>query len=89
MLRITKVIDDGSRITLRLEGQLAADWVAEFETECRVALAQHARVRLDFTDVTFVDRRGASALERLACDKLDIVNCPGLIRELLESRRPD
>ena len=83
MLRITKLSQRGTDVTLKLEGRLASDWVTELETQCRHLLAEGRRVRLDFEDVTFVDARGARALNELACEELKVVNCRVLVGELL------
>jgi anti-anti-sigma regulatory factor len=87
MLRITKINGNEATVTLKLEGQIVSDWVRELERECRVALAQGRRVHLDFTHVTFVDERGCASLRNLVSDQLDIVQCPALIRSLLDDRR--
>lgn len=89
MLRITKFDEDHTGVILKLEGRIASDWVDEVERECRRALAQRQRVRLDLRDVTFVDRRGARALRALRGERLHIVNCPALIRDLLETGDTD
>jgi anti-anti-sigma regulatory factor len=86
MLRITKVVDSGSDVTLKLEGQLASEWVAEFERECRGALAEHRRVFLDLQDVTFVDLVGVRTIQALACVALHIVNCPTILLELIDPK---
>ncbi len=84
MLRITKLDENPASVRFRLEGRLASDWVAELERECRGALARRQYVELDFEAVHFVDRRALRFLERFTPQHLRIVNCPTLIRELLD-----
>ena len=84
MLRITKVDEDCSAVTLRLEGQIVSAWAGELGLECRRSFAQHRRVHLDFAHVTFVDEHGCKLLRSLAGDQLDIVNCPALIQSVLD-----
>ena len=84
MLRITKVTENGTAVTLKLEGQIASAWVGEFELECGRWLEQQRCLHLDFRDVTFVDTRGRKALARLRGVDVEIFNCPALIRELLD-----
>jgi len=65
MLRIT-TFENGQIATLRLEGRLVGDWVGELE-RCwiRIKNANHKRkLKVDLTDVEFVDERGEELLER-------------------------
>ncbi len=85
MLRITKVPRQESLVTLKLEGQIASDWVEELESECLRLLQQQHSVTLDFAGVTFVDNCGITMLNRIRTDNLKIINCPALMRDLLEA----
>ncbi len=89
MLRITKVAESGVGVTLKVEGQVAADWVAELEAECRRWQAQRRQVRLDFENVTWIDRDGLRRLRVLCREAVDVVNCPALMRELLDGATVD
>ena len=88
MLRITRIEASDVHVTLKLEGQLVSDWVTELERECQRTLAQHQRVRLDLQDVTSVDRRAARMVAALPADSVVLVNCPPIVRELLERPGP-
>jgi anti-anti-sigma regulatory factor len=88
MLRITAT-ETATLVTLKLEGRVAAEWVNELRDECRRRLNSSRRLCLDFRHVTFVDRSGALMLRELACERLRVVNCPTLVRESLETVRPD
>ncbi len=88
MLRIT-ASETPTVVTLKLEGRIANAWVAELRNECQARLQSQQRLQLDFQYVTFVDRSGALMLRELACPQLSIVNCPTLVREGLETVRPD
>ncbi len=63
MLRITRQ-DDTGWTTLKLAGRLAGPWVTELERCWRAVLdAQPGRpLRLDLTDITFVDAAGKQLL---------------------------
>ena len=65
MLRITKVAEDSSTVTMKLEGKLASDWVPLLEGECLTCLKENRKVLLDFSEVTFVDGRGVELLNKL------------------------
>ena len=66
VLRITKVAEDSSTVTMKLEGKLASDWVPLLEGECLTCLNEKRKVLLDFSEVTFVDGRGVELLSKLA-----------------------
>jgi len=86
VLRISKAVASPSLATLRVEGRVVAEWVPVLERECRLALQENGRVRLDLSAVTFVDGRGLAALRRLgAATTLEIINCPEFIEELLRT----
>jgi anti-anti-sigma regulatory factor len=63
MMKIT-TYNDGETLTLKLEGRLTGSWVAEFTGCWRAAGAMHniQRIRLDLSEVTFVDDEGKEAL---------------------------
>ena len=84
MLRITKVADSPSQITLKLEGKIVSDWVALLECECLTALQGQRRVLLDFAAVTFMSSHGVWMLKRLASEDLLLVNCSAFIEDLLQ-----
>ncbi len=84
MLRITKVAEDSSTVTMKLEGKLASDWVPLLEGECLTCLTEKRKVLLDFSEVTFVDGRGVEMLSKLAGEGIKVVDCDELIKELLE-----
>jgi len=84
VLRITKVAEDSSTVTMKLEGKLASDWVPLLEEECLTCLNEKQKVLLDFSEVTFVDGPGVELLSKLAGEGIKVVDCCELIKELLE-----
>jgi anti-anti-sigma regulatory factor len=66
MLRIT-VHDKPLVLTLQLEGELAGPWVRELEECWRSALARQPEsiLRVDLTEVTFIDESGKACLAAL------------------------
>ena len=83
MLRITTMTTNGSTVTLKLEGKIKADWVTLLERECWSLLSQKKRVRLDFSDVSYVDPSGLAMIRKLPIGKVTIVNASDVITELL------
>ena len=66
MMRITRQ-QDGETITLKIEGCLAGEWVNEMKRcwdEVKTD-ARHRAIRIDLTDVTFIDVAGRSLLAQI------------------------
>ena len=80
-LRITR--KEGSR-TLKLEGRLVAEWAALLERECFDLRRSRGAVNLDLADVSFVDRAGIEALDRLSRAGVDIHCRSGPVASVLE-----
>ncbi len=83
MLRITKVAESRSHVTLRVEGQIVSHWVAELERETRRLLKDNRKVVLDFAEVSFLGPQGTEMLKRLSIEDVEIINCSALIKGLL------
>ena len=83
-LRITRVDGSTSRVTLRLEGRVAAQWAALLERECSDLLRSRDAVSLELAGVSFVDRAGVRALERLSRTGVEIRCRPGAVASVLE-----
>ena len=84
MLRITKVNESPSHITMKLEGKIAADWVPLIEDECRRCLKDQRKILLDLSEVTFVDGHGVDMLSKMTKEGIQVVECSALIQYLLE-----
>ena len=84
MLRITKVENNGAPVTLKLEGKVSDQWTALLEGECRSILRRQKNVRLDFTEVDFLDAAGIEMVKSLPSQQVQIVTAPGFIEELLK-----
>jgi anti-anti-sigma regulatory factor len=84
MLRITKEQENGSGVTLKLEGKITDQWAALLEGECRLLLRHDKQLQLDFAGVTYVDEGGLDVLHSLP-SRVRIVNAPGFIAELLRT----
>ena len=89
MLRITKIAESQSHVTLRVEGQIVSHWVAELERESKRLLKSNRNVILDFSEVVFIGRKGAEMLKKLTIDDVEIINCTALIKGLLGERQEE
>lgn len=83
MLRITKLSDDGHTVHLKVEGRVTGDWVSELDQICGSCLSQKKTVILDFSDVTFIDRRGIKVLRGVLGEKVRIIKPSLLVQGLL------
>ncbi len=83
MLRITKVDESPTLVTMKLEGKIASDWVSLLERECLGVLQEKRKVGLDLSDVTFVDGSGVEMLGRMAAEGINVINCSAPIEDLL------
>ena len=84
MLRITKIEEDGSPVTLKLEGKVRDQWVWLLESECRALLRHKKTVLLDFTGVDYMDEHGAEMVRSLPLGHVKVMNPPSFIQGLLE-----
>ena len=84
MLRITRVAESPSHVTLKLEGRIVSDWVSVLERECLTWLQETRQVILEVAEVTFIDRSGLEMLRRIISPQLQIINASALIEELLQ-----
>lgn len=79
MLRITRSTDDGTTL-LKLEGKLLAPWAGEVIEQCN---GSAGAVRLDLSQLSFVDGAGLALLNDLRGRGAAIVACSGFVAELL------
>ncbi len=84
MLRITKVTESPSLVTMKLEGRISAGWVSLLEQECRKVLRGRRELILDFSEVRFVDDRAVEMLGKMSGKKIRVINCCDLIKDLLK-----
>ena len=83
-LRLTRGERSRSHATLKLEGSVTTEWAALLERECSDLLRSRGAVSLHLAGVSFVDRAGIEALERLSRAGVEI-RCPsGPVASVLE-----
>jgi anti-anti-sigma regulatory factor len=83
MLRLTAQAPDADWIRLKVEGVITQATLPVLAAELQGPLAEDGRIQLDFRDVVYLDRAGLQLLRNLPSDRVEIVNCTPLIRELL------
>jgi hypothetical protein len=88
MFRISELPVRNGAATLRLEGRLVGPWVAEAGPLCNRLLDELFALKLDLTDLSYVDRNGAMLLVRLRARGVSFVNSSPFVEEQLKSVAP-
>jgi anti-anti-sigma regulatory factor len=87
MLRIELVDQKDGSTTLELAGSVAGPWVDELSRTCERVLTVDGRLRVDLTEVSFVDRDGLELLRKLGTRHVALVNCSPFVAEQLKGSR--
>jgi len=83
MLRIEPVETSSGHCLLRLEGEVLGPWVDEMSRACDQAVATGAKLTLDLTDVSFIDRSGIELFRRLIGGGVVVFNCSPFLQTQL------
>lgn len=83
MLRITEVGVGTESTTLRVEGRVAGPGVGELRKVAEAFLNGSRRIRLDLSEVTFVDAKGADLLRELMERQVEVQGRSSFAAELL------
>jgi len=84
VLRISVLEGLDQAVTIRVEGQLRGPWVDELRRSCEQLLAKGGEVRLDLSDVSFIDLDGVALCRRLQDRKVGILHCSPFVAEQLK-----
>ncbi len=84
MLRIT-VHDNPHTFTFQLEGRLTGPWLSELEECWKTTLNQQRKpiLRIDLTEVTFIDNAGKACLATLHRQGAELVAADCLTRDIV------
>jgi anti-anti-sigma regulatory factor len=82
MLRITRQVEKGNGVTLRLEGRLLEPWVSALRQEFDDAAGGRS-ARLDLSAVSFLDAAGVEAVRELLRRGAELRGCSNFVRDLL------
>ena len=83
MLKITRLSHQRGRLTIKLEGEILAPWVAAVREACKQRDRRPERLRLDLTAVTYADAAGTQLLRDLMREGIEIAACSSFLAELL------
>jgi ABC-type transporter Mla MlaB component len=93
MLKITELHRTNHEITLKLEGSVTDDVLPEVKTSCEEVLKGKSHLRLDMSDVAFIERRALPFFQSLKDRHVELFNCTPFILEQINTgtdkeRRP-
>jgi len=88
MLKISEAEKADTSVTLRLEGRVVGPWVGELGQVCEALLMEGRLLKLDMTEVWFVDPDGVLALFGLKSRGAVIIKCSPFVEEQLKSCKP-
>lgn len=84
MLKITRLNTTAREAVFKLEGRLVGPWVAELREIAQGELAEHRRLALDVSALSFLDRRGEELLRELVHQRVRLESPTGFVKELLK-----
>ena len=84
VLRISQVALPDATVTIRLEGQVRGPWGEALRSVCDQVLATGGALRLDLTDVSFLDRQGVALCRRLRERNVALLHYSPFVAEQLK-----
>jgi hypothetical protein len=84
VLRISLLEALDQAVTIRLEGQVRGPWVDELRRACEQLLAKGNELRLDLSEVSFIDLDGVALCRGLRDRKVGILHCSPFVAEQLK-----
>lgn len=88
MLKLTRLSQGVSVLTIKLEGQLLGPWVPAVRDACRERGRGSGRLLLDLAAVTYADAAGVQLLRELVAEGAEIAASSGFVGELLHPGGP-
>jgi anti-anti-sigma regulatory factor len=85
MLKISPIGSGNHSVTLRLEGRMVGPWVSEARETCENILDEGRKVKLNLTEVSFVDQDGVKFLADLVSRGVKLAGCSLFVEEQLKS----
>ena len=84
MLRIFRIIDGGRGETIKLEGSLHGPWVVEARKAYDPSGTQARRIRLDLSDLTYLDEDGRVLLCEWIRRGAEVTACSRFVSAVLQ-----
>ncbi len=89
MLKITRDVLSSRETTLRLDGRVAAQWVALLRESAESELAEGLKLTIDLKNISFIDCEGIVLLKSLMARGVDPVNAPLFVNEQIKKCRDE
>ena len=83
MLRISRQLQPGGSVCLKLEGKLDGAGASILETECEAVIADGRAIALDLVCLRFADGAGVETLRRLRAGGVRLFEPTPLVERLL------
>jgi len=84
MMKVTRVAEDEERVTLKIEGRIAGEWVAILKEECRRCLEKKGALILDFSELSYIDAAGIQALKTMDRQRVSLIGASLFLSGLLK-----
>ena len=84
MLKITKDVENSTRIRVNLHGRFTSEYIAEVEKALSKNRSKQSKVTLDLSNVTFVDRQAMEFLSRVKSKRVGTENTPSYVMRWIE-----
>lgn len=84
MLKITETNRTKNALTLKLEGRIGGEWIAEVVNLCEKTLSQGFGLTLDLADVSFIERQAVPFFRKLKSREVVFINCSPFLSEQLK-----
>ena len=81
MLRITQVHTEAEVVTLSVEGRLIGPTTRELVRACHALLRDGHSIRLDFSEVTFLDQQSIRVLRPLLHQSVEVTKASSLMSD--------
>lgn len=83
MLRITQIHTEAEVVTLSVEGRLIGPTTRELVRACHALLRDGHSIRLDFSEVTFLDQQSIRVLRPLLHQSVEVTKASSLMSDMI------
>jgi len=84
MLKISQAGTPNQCVTLKLEVRVVGPWVEELRRICEPLLSNGDQLKLDLSDVSFVDGEGIAAISDLKSHGVQLSNCSPFVEQQIK-----
>jgi ABC-type transporter Mla MlaB component len=85
MLKISEPGTPNHSVTLKLEGRVVGPWVEELRRVCEPILTKDCSLKLDLTEVSYVDAEGVAMLNGFKTRGAKLKNCSPFVEQQIKT----